>query len=39
MKAISILLCAATFTSITPVAAEDILKIAIPQRGTLGHFN
>ena len=34
MKAVSILFCAATFTFITPAAAEDMLKIAIPQRGT-----
>jgi NitT/TauT family transport system substrate-binding protein len=34
MEAISILLCAATLTSITPATAEDMLKIAIPQRGT-----
>src|ERR1700752_538331 len=33
MKAVSILLCAATFTFITPATAEDTLKIAIPQRG------
>jgi NitT/TauT family transport system substrate-binding protein len=33
MKAVSILLCAATFASLTPAAAEDMLKIAIPQRG------
>ena len=33
MKAVSILLCAAAFASITPAAAEDTLKIAIPQRG------
>src|SRR5262245_3265842 len=34
MKAVSILLCAATLTFVTPAAAEDVLKIAIPQRGT-----
>ena len=34
MKTVSILLCAATFSLITPAAAEDMLKIAIPQRGT-----
>jgi NitT/TauT family transport system substrate-binding protein len=34
MRAVSILLCAATFTSITPATAEDMLKIAVPQRGT-----
>ena len=34
MKAVSILLFAATLTFITPAAAEDSLKIAIPQRGT-----
>jgi NitT/TauT family transport system substrate-binding protein len=34
MKAVSILLCAATLTFVTPAAAEDTLKIAIPQRGT-----
>jgi len=34
MRAVSILLCAATFALITPAAAEDMLKIAIPQRGT-----
>src|SRR5262249_57147402 len=34
MKAVSILLCAATLTLVTPAAAEDTLKIAIPQRGT-----
>ena len=34
MKAVSILLCAATFTLVTPTAAEDMLRIAIPQRGT-----
>ena len=34
MKAVSILLCAVTFTFITPAGAEDVLKIAIPQRGT-----
>jgi NitT/TauT family transport system substrate-binding protein len=34
MKAVSILLCAAAFTFITPAGAEDILKVAIPQRGT-----
>ena len=34
MKAVSILLCAATLTLITPAAAEDTLKVAIPQRGT-----
>jgi NitT/TauT family transport system substrate-binding protein len=34
VKAVSILLFAATLTFITPAAAEDSLKIAIPQRGT-----
>ena len=34
MKAISLLLCVAAFTFITPAAAEDMLEIAIPQRGT-----
>ena len=34
MKAVAILLCAATFTLVTPTAAEDMLRIAIPQRGT-----
>src|SRR5262249_59618707 len=34
MKPVPILLCAAAFTLITPAAAEDMLKIAIPQRGT-----
>ena len=34
MRAVSILLFAATLTFITPAAAEDSLKIAIPQRGT-----
>src|SRR6516225_4916971 len=34
MKAVSILLCAAIFTLISPAAAEDTLKLAIPQRGT-----
>src|SRR6516164_11331653 len=34
MKTVSILLCAATFTLIRPAAAEDTLKVAIPQRGT-----
>ena len=33
MKAVSILLCAAAFAFITPAAAEDTLKVAIPQRG------
>jgi NitT/TauT family transport system substrate-binding protein len=33
MKAVSILLCVATLTFVTPAAAEDTLKIAIPQRG------
>jgi NitT/TauT family transport system substrate-binding protein len=33
MKAVSILLCAATLALITPAAAEDTLKVAIPQRG------
>ena len=34
MKTVSILLCAAAFTFIGPAAAEDTLKLAIPQRGT-----
>lgn len=34
MKAVSTLLVVATLTFITPAAAEDSLKIAIPQRGT-----
>src|SRR5215470_16560490 len=34
MKTVSILLCAATFSLVTPAAAEDTLKLAIPQRGT-----
>jgi len=34
MKAVSTLLLVATLTFITPAAAEDSLKIAIPQRGT-----
>jgi NitT/TauT family transport system substrate-binding protein len=34
MKAVSTLLFVATLTFITPAAAEDSLKIAIPQRGT-----
>ena len=34
MKTVAILLCAATFMLITPTAAEDTLKLAIPQRGT-----
>ena len=34
MKAVAILLCAATLTLVTPTAAEDMLRIAIPQRGT-----
>src|SRR5262245_66491306 len=34
MKAVSTLLCAAAFTLSAPAAAEDTLKIAIPQRGT-----
>src|SRR3954464_8108978 len=34
MKAVAILLCAATFTLVTPPAPEDMLRIAIPQRGT-----
>jgi NitT/TauT family transport system substrate-binding protein len=33
MKVVSILLCVATFALITPAAAEDTLKLAIPQRG------
>jgi NitT/TauT family transport system substrate-binding protein len=33
MKAVSILLCAVAFAFITPAAAEDTLKVAIPQRG------
>jgi NitT/TauT family transport system substrate-binding protein len=33
MKAVSILLCAAALTFITPAAGEETLKIAIPQRG------
>jgi NitT/TauT family transport system substrate-binding protein len=33
MKAVAVLLYAAIFTSITPAAAEDMLKIAVPQRG------
>jgi NitT/TauT family transport system substrate-binding protein len=34
VKAVSTLLVVATLTFITPAAAEDSLKIAIPQRGT-----
>src|SRR5262245_57760980 len=34
MRTVSILLCAAAFTFIRPAAAEDTLKLAIPQRGT-----
>src|SRR5262249_50159266 len=34
MKAVSTLLGAAAFTLTAPAAAEDMLKIAIPQRGT-----
>ena len=33
MKAVSVLLCVATLTFVTPAAAEDTLKIAVPQRG------
>ncbi|MGA2942656.1 MAG: ABC transporter substrate-binding protein [Xanthobacteraceae bacterium] len=33
MKAVSVLLCIATLTFVTPAAAEDTLKIAVPQRG------
>src|SRR5262245_33520412 len=34
MKIVAVLLCAATFTFTGPAAAEDTLKLAIPQRGT-----
>src|SRR6202012_1881686 len=33
MKAVSVLLCIAALASVTPAAAEDTLKVAIPQRG------
>jgi NitT/TauT family transport system substrate-binding protein len=33
MKAVSTLLCVATLTFVTPAAAEDSLRIAVPQRG------
>jgi len=34
MKTVAILVCAAAFTFTGPAAAEDTLKLAIPQRGT-----
>jgi NitT/TauT family transport system substrate-binding protein len=34
MKAVSILFCVATLSFVTSAAAEDTLKIAVPQRGT-----
>ena len=33
MKAVSALLCVATLVLVTPAAAEDTLKVAVPQRG------
>jgi NitT/TauT family transport system substrate-binding protein len=33
MKAVSALLCVVTLAFVTPAAAEDTLKVAIPQRG------
>ncbi len=33
MKAVSVLLCVAALVSVTPAAAEDTLKVAVPQRG------
>jgi NitT/TauT family transport system substrate-binding protein len=33
MKAVSVLLCVVTLASVTPAAAEDTLKVAVPQRG------
>jgi NitT/TauT family transport system substrate-binding protein len=33
MKAVSALLCLVTLTFVTPAAAEDTLKVAVPQRG------